>query len=277
MYRLTKTDRALIRMALLEDIGKGDITSIAIASGFSILAQIIAKEEGIIAGIDIAIACFYETDPKCKIKKQIKDGERASPDSIILEITGCAKSILSCERTSLNFLASLSGIATLTSKFVNAAYPCKIYDTRKTTPGFRRMEKYAVKIGGGYNHRFGLYGEILIKDNHIKIAGGIKEAIKRVREKYPRKRIEVETEDLDGVSEAILGGADIIMLDNFGIPPMKRAIAIIRKENKGIKIEVSGGITLSNIKDVARLNPDIISIGALTHSAKSLDLSLEVL
>lgn len=276
MYRTTKIDRNLIKMALSEDIGGGDITSIAIASERDILAQIIAKEDGIIAGIDIAIACFFEIDKNIKIKKLIKDGEMVKEGSIILEIRGCANSILSCERTALNFLGSLSGIATLTSKFVKAAFPCKIYDTRKTTPCFRRQEKYAVKIGGGHNHRFGLYDEILIKDNHIKIAGSIKRAIEMVRKRYPKRKIEVETEDLDGVYEAILNGAEIIMLDNFDIETMKRAISMIRNENKGIKIEVSGGITLSNVGEIAKLKPDMISIGALTHSAKSLDLSLEV-
>lgn len=277
MYRLSKNDIMLIKMALSEDINGGDITSIAIAANKPILAHIIAKEEGIIAGINIAIACFREIDKKIRIKKIINDGERVEPGSIILELRGSSKSILSCERTSLNFLGSLSGIATLTSRFVKEAFPCKIYDTRKTTPCFRRQEKYAVKIGGGYNHRFGLYDEILIKDNHIKIAGGIKGAIKMVRKAYPKRRIEVEVEDLDGVYEAIANGVDIIMLDNFDIETMKIAIDLIRKENKKIKIETSGGVTLSNVGEIAKLKPDMISIGALTHSAKSLDLSCEVL
>ncbi|MEW6482509.1 MAG: carboxylating nicotinate-nucleotide diphosphorylase [bacterium] len=276
MYKLTESDKALIKMALKEDIGERDLTSSAIAHCSFISAQIIAKEEGIVAGIDIANKCFLEVDSKIKIKRVIKDGEIVKPDSIILELTGCGESILSCERTTLNFLGSLSGIATLTSKFVQKASPSKIYDTRKTTPGFRRMEKYAVKIGGGYNHRFGLFDEILIKDNHIKIAGGIKKAILLVKKKYPKKKIEVETENLEQVREAISQGADIIMLDNFDILKMKEAISLIRKKDKNIKIEVSGGINLSNIEDIARFNPDIISIGALTHSAKALDVSLEI-
>ncbi|MEW6103553.1 MAG: carboxylating nicotinate-nucleotide diphosphorylase [bacterium] len=277
MYKLTESDKALIKMALKEDIGKKDITSSAIAFSSFIDAQIIAKEKGIIAGIDIAIKCFLEVDKKIEIKRIIKDGEMVKDGSIILELSGNGESILSCERTALNFLGSLSGIATLTSKFVELASCSKIYDTRKTTPGFRRMEKYAVRIGGGYNHRFGLFDEILIKDNHLKVAGGIKEAILKVKEKHPKKKIEVETENIEQVREAISQGADIVMLDNFDIPRMKEAIFIIRKENKGIKIEVSGGINLSNVKEVAILNPDIISIGALTHSAKALDVSLEIL
>jgi len=277
MYKLTESDRALIKMALREDIGERDITSSAISKNSFIHSKIIAKEEGIIAGISLAIACFEEIDAKIKIKKIKSDGEVVKEGSTILEITGCGESILSCERTAINFLASLSGIATLTSKFVKLAYPCKIYDTRKTTPGFRRQEKYAVRIGGGHNHRFGLFDEVLIKDNHIKIAGGIKNAILRVRREYPKKKIEVETENLNDVKEAISQGIDIIMLDNFSLGEMEEAISIIRKENKEIKIETSGGINLSNIKEIARLSPDIISIGALTHSAPSLDLSLEVL
>jgi len=277
MYKLTESDRALIKMALKEDIGEGDITSSAIAKDSFVKAQIIAKEGGIIAGTSLAIACFNEIDSKIKIKKILNDGERVKRGSIILEVSGCGEAILSSERTALNFLASLSGIATLTSKFVKLAFPCKIYDTRKTTPGFRRQEKYAVRIGGGYNHRFGLFDEILIKDNHIKIAGSIKDAVKSVKKRYPEKKIEVETEDIEGVKEAISQGVDIIMLDNFPLPEMKEAISIIRKEDKKIKIEVSGGINLSNIKKIARLAPDIISIGSLTHSAPSLDLSLEIL
>ncbi len=277
MYKLTESDKALIKMALEEDIGECDITSSAIAPFSFVNAQIIAKEGGIIAGIALAIACFLEIDSKIKIKEIIKDGERVKHGSIILKVSGNGQSILSCERTSLNFLSSLSGIATLTSLFVQKASPCPIYDTRKTTPCFRRMEKYAVRIGGGLNHRFGLFDEILIKDNHIKIAGGIKSAVLRVKEKNYKKKIEVETEDLKGVKEAISLGVDIIMLDNFTISEMKEAISVIRKEDKNIKIEVSGGITLSNIQDIAKLNPDIISIGSLTHSARSLDLSLEIL
>ncbi|MBU1598937.1 carboxylating nicotinate-nucleotide diphosphorylase [bacterium] len=277
-YELSNEDFAIIRMALTEDIGEGDITSASIIpKGFSVSCEIIAKEEGVLAGIDIAEAVFSEQDPKLKIDKEKRNGEILTSGDRVLQVSGEAREILCTERTALNFLQRLSGIATLTKKFVEAVSGrCKIYDTRKTTPALRRMEKYAIMAGGGGNHRFGLFDEILIKENHIAIACGIEEAIRRVREKHPKRFIEIETENLEEVKTAISCGVSRIMLDNFSLSEMKEAIRLIR-EAENIEIEVSGNIELSNIKEIAELAPDIISCGKLTHSLSSLDFSLKIL
>ncbi len=275
-YDITEEDKNIIRTALLEDIGSSDITTEAICSKFPINAKIIAKEEGIIAGIDIAIFSFLEFDKDIEIKDSVEDGYKVKHGDLILSIFGNAKSILSAERTALNFLSHLSGIATITSKFIRFAWPGAIYDTRKTTPLLRKLEKYAVVVGGGHNHRMGLYDGILIKENHIKIAGSPNEAIKRARLRYPEKKIEIEAQSLKEVKEVILDAPDRIMLDNLNIDELKEAIRMIR-EKGGIEIEVSGGVSLENIKEIAQLRPDMISVGEITHSAKSLDMSLEVL
>ncbi len=277
-YKLNNEDYAIIRMALTEDVGEGDITSTSIIpEGYSVDSEIIAKEDGILAGIDIAEAVFLEQDHRFEVKKLKADGEGLISGDRVLLISGEARQILSRERTALNFLQRLSGIATLTKKFVDAvADRCKIYDTRKTTPTLRRMEKHSVQAGGGYNHRFGLFDEILIKENHIAIAKGIEEAVRRVRKLYPKRFIEVETENLEEVKTAISCRISRIMLDNFSLSEMEKAIILIRKAGN-IEIEVSGNIDLSNIKEIAGLGPDIISCGKLTHSALSLDFSLKIL
>lgn len=275
-YNIAEEDKNIIKLALLEDIGSGDITTEAICPRLPINAKIIAKEEGIVAGIDIAIYSFLEFDQEIEVKNRIDDGCKVKYGDLILSIFGNARSILSAERTALNFLCHLSGIATITSKFAGLAYPIAIYDTRKTIPLLRNLEKYAVVVGGGYNHRMGLYDGILIKENHIRIAGSPKEAIKRVRLASPEKKIEIEAQSPRDVEEAILEKPNKIMLDNLSIDEIKEAIKIIRKKGN-IDIEVSGGVSLENIKAIARLMPDVISVGEITHSAKSLDMSLEVL
>lgn len=277
-YLLESQDYNLIKMALLEDVGEGDITSLSIIPPeHSGDYEIIAKEEGILAGIDIAMAVFFEQDSKLKIQKEKEDGESLRPQDSILKITGSSRSILSAERTALNFLQRLSGIATLTRRFVETVSGrCKIYDTRKTTPALRKMEKYAVRVGGGKNHRFGLFDEILIKKSHIAVAGGIEEAIRRVKEQYPERFVEVETENLSEVKKAVSLGVSRIMLDNFSLKEMKEAIDLIRKAGN-IEIEVSGNIELANVAEIASFSPDIISCGRLTHSAPSLDFSLKAI
>ncbi|MFH0774244.1 MAG: carboxylating nicotinate-nucleotide diphosphorylase [bacterium] len=277
-YKLSNEDYAIIRMALTEDAGEEDITSSAIVSeGYSVDCEIIAKENSILAGIDIAEACFLEQDHNLRIKRLKEDGEGLISGDRVLLVSGKARAILSAERTALNFLQRLSGIATLTRRFVDAvAGKSKIYDTRKTTPTLRRMEKYSVQAGGGENHRFGLFDEILIKENHIAIAGGIEEAVRRVRKLHPKRFIEVETENLEEVKTAISCCVSRIMLDNFSQEDMKKAITLIR-EAKNIEIEVSGNIELSNIREIAELAPDIISCGKLTHSAPSVDFSLIIM
>lgn len=270
--------RKIVEEALEEDIGFGDITTESIVpDNFYTKAYIIVKEEGIVAGIPVAEEVFKFLDPSITFSPRVSEGERIEKDRIIIEIYGRAKTILSGERTALNFLQRLSGIATFTNYCVSLAKPynVKILDTRKTTPLLRVLEKYGVRVGGGENHRFALYDMVLIKDNHIKIAGSITEAVRRVREKisFPYK-IEVETKDLEQVKEALENKVDIIMLDNMDRESIKRAVEII---NKGALIEVSGNIKPEDIKDIAKLGVNFISMGKLTHSVKSLDISLEII
>ncbi|MGB9857898.1 MAG: carboxylating nicotinate-nucleotide diphosphorylase [Dictyoglomaceae bacterium] len=270
--------RKIVEKALEEDIGCSDITTESIVpEDLNIKAYIIAKEEGIIAGIFVAEEVFKFLDKNIKFLPRISEGEKVEKGEIIIEIYGKAKAILSGERTALNFLQRLSGIATFTNYCVSLAKPynVKILDTRKTTPLLRILEKYAVKVGGGENHRFALYDMVLIKDNHIKIAGGITEAIRRVREKVsPFYKIEVETENLEQVKEALENKVDIIMLDNMDIETIKKAVEII---NGKALIEVSGNIKPEDIKIIAPLGINFISMGKLTHSVKSLDISLEIM
>ncbi len=270
--------RKIIEKALEEDIGFGDITTESIVpNNFYTKACIIVKEEGVIAGIPVAEEVFKFLDPSIIFSPKVSEGEKIEKGKIIAEIYGRAKTILSGERTALNFLQRLSGIATFTNYCVSLAKPynVKILDTRKTTPLLRILEKYAVKVGGGENHRFALYDMVLIKDNHIKIAGSITEAIRRVRENLSSVyKIEVETENLEQVKEALENNVDIIMLDNMDKETIKRAVEII---NKKALIEVSGNIKPEDIEDIAKLGVNFISMGKLTHSVKSLDISLEII
>lgn len=271
---------SLIDNAISEDIGLGDITTtLCLPRKLVVEAQIIANEEGIIVGLDIAELVFKKVNANIEFEKKILDGMRIKKGDVVAFVRGDAQDILSAERTALNFLQHLSGIATLTSKFVEATKPynAKIYDTRKTISTLRMIQKYAVKMGGGINHRFGLYDGILIKDNHIKIAGGITKAVKPVQQNRPSgMKIEVETKDLDEVKEALSLDVEIIMLDNMSLEMIKEAVNIIKASEKKILIEVSGGVNLENVHSIASTGVDIISIGALTHSPKALDLSLEI-
>jgi nicotinate-nucleotide pyrophosphorylase (carboxylating) len=265
----------IIENALREDIGSGDITTeLLFPRDEKRRAIIMVKEEGVVAGLPVAERVFKKLDKNIMWSEKKRDGERAKPKDILVEIQGSQKAILTGERVALNFLQRLSGIATLTSKFVKAidGLPVKILDTRKTAPGLRILDKYAVSVGGGYNHRFGLYDGVLIKDNHIKLAGGITQAVKLIRERGEAKlRIEVETSTLDEVKEAISAGADIIMLDNMPIEIILKAVETI---NGKALIEASGSITLENVRKVAEAGVNSISIGALTHSPRALDIGL---
>lgn len=270
----------LIEEALKEDIGKGDLTTeLILPKDKEARAVILAKEEGIVAGLPVAGACFKALDSKIEFIEEIKEGDRTEKDKVVASLRGRAWPILEAERTALNFLGRLSGIATLTSKFVEAVkpYPVKISDTRKTTPLFRCLEKYAVACGGGYNHRFGLDDAILIKDNHIKAAGSIKKAVERIRSRMKETEIECETRNLEEVREALSCQVEIIMLDNMDAERMRQAVEIIREKDAQVRIEASGGVTLENIRGIAATGVDIISIGALTHSAKTLDFSLKLI
>ena len=274
--------RPLIQSALKEDIGRGDITSQAVISPSSCgKAEIVAEEKGILAGVELAKEVFRLVClEKVEFSYSLKDRDILVKGEPILIIKSEALNILKGERTALNFLSRLSGIATLTKKYVDStrSFKVKILDTRKTTPNLRLLEKYAVKIGGGFNHRFALDDGILIKDNHVKACGGVKEAVARVRRSLsPFEKIEVEAARLSQVEEALVAKADIIMLDNMSIEEIKRAVKLIRESNKGTLIEVSGGVNLESVFEIARTKVDLISVGQLTHSARSLKMSLNLM
>ncbi len=265
-----------IKRALIEDQALNDITSKAIIDKKNKSeASIIAKENGIICGTVIADRVFRYIDPTIKVKTHFKDGQKVTPGTTIMDIKGTTRSILAAERTALNFLQYLSGIATATAQTITLlkSTTIQLLDTRKTTPGYRMLGKYAVQCGGGDNHRISLADGFLIKDNHIAAAGSIREAIIRVRKTNKNKnyKIEVETESIEQVHEALDNDADVIMLDNMNMANMKKAIKII---NGKAKTEVSGKITYNSIKRLRTLNIDYISMGALTHSSQSLDISL---
>lgn len=264
----------IVSLALEEDIGIGDITTdIIIDEGLKGKAYIKAKESGILCGCEVARGVFKSIDETLVLNFSKSDGEEIFSGEKVIFIEGKIKSILKGERVALNFLSHLSGIATTTKKFVKLLPPSvKILDTRKTLPGLRILEKYAVKVGGGKNHRFGLYDGILIKDNHIIAVGGVRKALEIAKKSAPHyMKIEIEAATLDEVREAVEGGADIILLDNMSIDEIKEAIKII---DGRAQIEVSGGINSDNIEQLVGLPIDFISIGAITHSVKALDFSL---
>lgn len=264
----------IINLALTEDIGTGDITTIYLdleASHTS--AYMIAKAEGVIAGSDIARRVFKAVDPELKVTLYRKDGDIVKPKDEIMKIEGKASSILQGERVALNFIQRMSGIASKTQELVKmvSGTNCRLLDTRKTTPLMRELEKYAVRVGGGFNHRFGLYDMILLKENHIRAAGGITEAVKRVKLHNTSYKIECEVTNLEELDEAVKAGVDRVMLDNMTVPKMKAAV---RKYAKKVELEASGGVTEKTIAGIAATGVQFISIGALTHSFKSLDISL---
>lgn len=270
-------DRA-IEVALREDMPEGDITSESIIPHSSVSeAIILAKGDGILAGIDVAKRVFEKIDSSIVFKKIVKDSQPFRKRDILARLKGNSISLLKGERTALNFLQRMSGVATATREFVEAVQGTrtKILDTRKTTPGLRFLEKYAVKMGGGMNHRFNLSEMVLIKDNHLKIIGSIAKAIKEAKEKVkPRIKIEVEVTDFNGAREAMKSGASMIMLDNMTLEKMKEIVDWIKGR---IPIEVSGKMNLEKVKAIASLGVDFISVGALTHSSRSVDISLEFL
>ena len=265
----------LIELAFEEDIGIGDITTEAtvppVQKG---IGTLFAKSEGIVAGLPVAEQVFAKLDATLMFRSFVNDGDAVNAGTPIAEVQGSAKTILIGERTALNFLQRLSGIATLTVQFVEAVadYDTQIVDTRKTAPGWRAVQKYAVRVGGGQNHRFGLYDGVLIKDNHIVAAGGIKNAVQRARRAAPHTaKIEVEVETLNQVDEALKAGADILLLDNMSPSIMK---SVVHEVGDLAVTEASGGITLDTVKTVAATGVDLISVGALTHSAMPMDISL---
>ena len=273
--------RQIIALALAEDLGKGDVTTNSLIPDEKIgVASILAKEEGILAGVEIAEEVFRRVDPKLKIKVWLKDGAKIGSGDMIAVVEGRIASILKAERTVLNFLQRLSGIATEANRYVKAVegLPVRIMDTRKTTPCLRVLEKYAVKVGGGKNHRMHLGDGILIKDNHLAALRneglGIKEIIARARQNAPGGvKVEMEVNTLQGALEAAEAGADVIMLDNMRLEDMRQAVKAVHGR---ALVEASGGITLGTVRAVAETGVDFISVGALTHSVKALDISLKL-
>lgn len=267
----------LIINALKEDMPLGDITTDNLIDAATVTkASLIAKQTGIIAGLDVAERVFKLLDKEISFKRKIEDGAQVQKGDIIAEIEGNARVLLKGERTALNLLQRLSGIATKTHEFVDKVVelPVKIVDTRKTTPGLRYLEKYAVKVGGGSNHRFCLSDGVLIKDNHIAAAGGISKAIALARNSIPHTiKIEVEVESLEQVQEALDSKADIIMLDNMGLEKMKEAVKLI---NKQAIVEASGNVNLNTVYDIACTGVDIVSVGSLTHSVNAFDISMRI-
>jgi nicotinate-nucleotide pyrophosphorylase (carboxylating) len=266
--------------ALKEDVGDGDHTSLAtIAAGSKGKAKLLVKDEGILAGVEVAEEIFHIIDPGLKLKIYLNDGAKIKYGDIAFEVEGDARSILTAERLVLNCMQRMSGVATKTHQITEILKDThtRVIDTRKTTPGMRYLEKWAVRIGGGVNHRFGLYDMILIKDNHVDYAGGIKNAIERTKEYLAKNNkalaIEIEVRNLGELDEVLkAGGVNRILLDNFNFGDLKKAVAIIAGR---YTTEASGGVTIDNIRDYAACGVDFISVGALTHSVKSLDLSLK--
>ena len=268
--------KKIIKFALAEDIGTGDITTQATVSAKKKGRAIaIAKEDFIIAGIDVFAETFQFLDENTKIKKLMNDGRRAKKGDVIAEVSGSLSNILQAERVALNLFQRMCGIATLTAKYVKAVRgtKVKILDTRKTVPGLRILDKMAVRIGGGRNHRIGLYDGVLIKDNHIEAAGDITSAVNAQR-KNPFMKIEVETKNIKEVKEALKCDVDVIMLDNMSVPAMKKAVDCV---NGRTLLEASGNVSLKNVADIAAIGVDFISIGELTHSVRAADISLKII
>lgn len=267
----------VIDYALKEDIGNGDITTNSlIPFDLQAKATMITKSAGVIAGLEVAEYVFRTLNPDVLWKAFVNDGDKVAKGTLIVEISGSYRALLTGERLALNFLQRMSGIATMTANFVDAlkGYPTKILDTRKTVPGLRLLDKYAVKMGGGTNHRIGLYDMVLIKDNHIKVAGGITKAVTQIKKSVSKEiKIEVETTTISEVKEALLAGADIIMLDNMSNNTMAESVMIIGGR---AKVEASGNMTIERLKEVAATGVDFISIGALTHSVMALDISMNI-
>lgn len=266
----------LIVLALEEDLPAGDITTEAIVpASLETSAIFLAKEKGVLAGLQIAVRVLSAVDEEVKLTAAKNDGYQFSPGDILAEISGRANSILKAERTALNFLQRLSGIATMTRAFVEEVKGtgAAILDTRKTTPGWRELEKYAVRVGGGKNHRMSLSDMMLIKDNHIRIAGGITAALEKAKEKIrPGVKIEIEATNLQEVEEALKGGADIIMLDNMELEAIRQAVEMVSGR---VALEVSGKVNIKTVREIALTGVNFISVGALTHSFRSSDISLE--
>ncbi|MFD0674803.1 carboxylating nicotinate-nucleotide diphosphorylase [Cohnella sp. GCM10027633] len=272
--------KAQLREWLAEDIGSGDATTMATVPAGHVSRGIIhAKQPGVLAGIPLARLVFEVIDPGLTFRPQAADGDRVERGTVLAVVEGASHSILTGERLALNLMQRLSGIATKTSEYVAAAgdRPVRIADTRKTTPGHRTLEKYAVRVGGGYNHRFGLYDAVMIKDNHIKAAGGITAAVTAAKARIPHTmKIEVEAESLEQAQEAVQAGAHVVMFDNMSTEAMTEAARVLRIAAPHVVLEASGGIVPSRVAEIAACGVDVISVGGLTHSFSALDISLDL-
>jgi nicotinate-nucleotide pyrophosphorylase (carboxylating) len=269
--------------ALAEDIGAGDVTTeVLVPATARARARLVAKQEGVLAGLRVFVRVFERLTKELVVRPALADGARLAPGLVVLEFEGPARALLTGERTALNLVQRLSGIATLTARFVAAARPARVLDTRKTTPGLRRLEKYAVTCGGGENHRLGLHDEVMVKNNHLDCAGlELQASLRRLREVHgPRMRITAEARDEGEALAAIAGDADVLLLDNFTPAALAELCPRLRAAARGrprrLELEASGGLTLANVGDFARAGVERVSIGALTHSAPALDLSLRL-
>ena len=267
--------RDIVRRALAEDLGAGDVTTDAtVAADRRACGIFLVKADCVLAGLDVAVEAFRQLDPNVEARLRKHDGDRAHPGEEVAEIVGSARALLIAERTALNFLQRLSGIATLARAFVEAAGGrIIVLDTRKTTPTLRALEKYAVTAGGGTNHRFGLFDAFLIKDNHVRLAGGVAAAVAHARAHRPGLTVEIEAQSLDQVDEALDAGADIILADNLSLEHTREAV---RRARGRARVEISGGVTLERLPELAGTGADYVSVGALTHSAPAADISFEI-
>lgn len=271
--------KPLIKLALAEDLGRaGDLTTqFFVPPSAKVSGRVVAKQAGVVCGLPIAAAVFSAVSRKIKAKAVVAEGAAVKPGQAVMTVSG-GREVLTAERTALNFLQRMSGVATLTAKYAAAVRgtAARVYDTRKTLPGWRALDKYAVACGGGVNHRVGLYDAVLLKDNHWALGdGNLSERVAALRRRH-RVPVELEAADLTQVERAVAAGADVVLLDNMQIAQLERAISLIRSAPHKTQIEISGGVSLETIALLARLGPDRISIGRLTHSAPALDLSLEI-
>lgn len=267
----------IVRAALAEDVGSGDVTTDAIVpADLRGSADVVVREAGVICGLDQAFAVLLELDPTARIELLAQDGDRIEhPPQVVARLHASVRALLTGERTALNLLQRMSGIATTTRRYADlvAGTGVQLLDTRKTAPGLRALDKHAVACGGGTNHRAGLHDAVLIKDNHVAVAGGVPAAVERVRMRHPGRPVEVEVDTLDQLQQALAAGADVILLDNMPPAQLRRAVAATAGR---ARLEASGGITTDTIREVAETGVDAISVGALTHSVRALDIALEV-
>jgi nicotinate-nucleotide pyrophosphorylase (carboxylating) len=276
----TPSVQRLLDLALEEDVGRGDVTTAAVIDeSQEAEADIIARERLVVCGLGVVEAVFMRFDWRARVRTKVADGDPVAPGTLVATVRGPAAALLAGERTALNFIQRLSGIASLTQAFVAAAGGAKlrVTDTRKTVPGMRALEKYAVRTGGGANHRADLASGVLIKDNHIALVGSVRECIRRARANAPHGlRICVEVDDMAQLDEAIEAGAEVILVDNFGIRELTDAVKRVRERAPRTIVETSGGVTLDRMREISKTGVDVISVGALTHSARAVDLSLEI-